>query len=699
MDNHLNHLIQVARSGELAIITGSTCSEENPWKVLTNEILSFLENLEPTWKPYVKEIRQRAVPTEAFYRLCHQHFGEEIFSLWKCFSYEKPGRIQRQLASLVKCGATSRLATAAIDNRLRLALQEQNVAHSPAPDSSEAPVVVFLNGEITEAESLKDNLGTNDSNFVALRNAADVFFRNLKRVKAVLVLGFDPGEYCWKMSYGKLLNLARAGIPVYWVAPQQSLQLAHVTAIAQGAILAERPENILNEILKARGCDTIAAEEQPQRDFSYVADWVNSKTNPTQWLYFLALVLKFAVSRSHAYALFEQVVGASQQAKDNRQLALCHRHMGQILFEQGYLNKSLDFHNKAMVFWGKTSDEKDMADEHMLLGSTYWNGSLLEKAVQHYGEALSIYRKQRIAKDTCDVASKLAFICDEDGDYELSKRYYSESLQAAKKLNNPGLEIITLLNFSTSLIKDKNWELAKQYLEEAMALSERELENFYQGEIFQHLGLVYTNMENFSTARLFYEKAYQYYKKYEEKLSLTFVYCNLGHVCVRLEDYDAAVEYYEGAIESYEKMGDWQHLAAVYNNLGFVNSNRQNYHLAEEYFARAAEIFAALGDVYNLIRTHSNLGRVYAIQGEVDNACECYKANIEMLAQLNEQEDLAATYVSLAMVQLQSKQYKDALANLDSAVEIYGTLGQNQEKEDTRKIIETIKSSILPSSG
>jgi tetratricopeptide (TPR) repeat protein len=706
MDRYVNDLIEIARSGGLALIVGSKIPE-NPYKILQEEILSFLSNTDPAWHSYVQEIRQRKIPTETFLRLLYLQLHNNIVPILQSVQLDKPGMLHRQLARLIREKKVGWLAMASIDQRLSVVLREQNLQVDkdfythPQPATTQLPLIFYCNGVLTQSESLIPALTVMNNNFSAITPTAELFFREVYAAKAILVLGVDRQEYCWRGLYGNLLSLAKKHKPVYWVGEGKGIALEHLLAVSSGGLLSESGEKILHAIGEG-SLQEIALADKPSEPREFDLPQLRAqlqKINELEWLYFLASLLKAVSSNAHSCTLFEQLSAVFQQKKNYVQTALCQRNMGEIWSGRGCVEKAIKCHIAAIDFWAMGKDESNLANESILVGDNYCTLASFDKAVQYFGEALSLYRYCGNQQGIMDITTKLALLCEEDGDYELAKQYYSESLQAAKTLKNDMAEARTLISFSSTLMKDKEWEVAQKYLQEALDICEKRNDVVYKGEIYQHLGLVYMNLQDYQTARHYYEKAYDLYKEENEQLSLTFVYCNLGHVCARLGDYDAAVKYYEDALESYEKMGDWQHLAAVYNNLGLINSNRNDYTLAEEYFSRAAEIFAALQDVYNLIRTYNNLARIYTLQEEMENAAECYHANIEMLTQLGEQEDLAATLVALAMVQLKTQQLQGAVSHLEQAANLYDSLGMKQEREETRQIIQTIENNIMSSSS
>ena len=693
MDTHLKKLKQIAQDKGLAVVVGTEYNVKSPWGILKEKILDFLSQTKGVEAKYIEQIRERNLPTEAFFRILYEYYMESLLPIFKTFHNNSLAQHQKQIALLVKKQVISFLGLLNIDNTLEKANLKEGEDYSLiSQDSKNLPIVSFFNGRIGQ-ESWKDNLENTDNNYLALSDSAEKFFRGLKNCQAILVIGLGNQDFAWKNTYGNLLNLAKQKKKIYWICEEEPIWLKHIIAISGGAVLRGKKEEILNQLLEEFEEEKIESTES-NFDFSD-AEAEFEKWEDYQKLYCVSVFLKNVVSRAYSYKIFEKLTGMHQKKNRQAEAALCFRRMGQILFEQGFLERSIETHIIAVDYWTQAKDRKQLAREYILLGDNYSNGNSYERSSQNYEASLSLYRQLKDVKGISEAASKLALIYDEEGDYESSKKYYQESLEATQKCKNATGEILTLLNFSTTLIKSKDWELALNNLQRALTMFECEHDNFYIGEIYQHLGLVNMNLQKYKEAREYYEKVHELYKNQCETLSLTFVYCNLGHVCARLEDYDMAVKYYEEALENYEKMGDWQHLATVYNNLGFINSNRQDYSSAEEYFSRAAEIFAALSDVYNLIRTHSNLARVYTMKGESENAAECYQANIEMLQQLGEKEDLASTLVALAMVQLQTQDYEDAISHLNRAVSLYETLGQNQSKEETLKIIQTIEQNII----
>ena len=641
--------------------------------------------------------------SDLFFRILYQQLAEEIHSLLQGFKTSFPGTIHRQIAALLKSKAISLLGLSCIDDGLYLALNQAGILpcdhyriYDRAVEFSEndgKPCIFWINGTISDKDTIDASLSIPANRLGDLVDDGNAFFSKISEAKAVLVIAFHPGEFGWKAIYGQLLNLAKQNKPVYWVADGDSLPLKHIGSLDSVSRIDGQPVKVLNELLE--GLSQERVEEGKELEFRFPGDeaWKQRIVDRAQYL--IAMLLNYGMNRFYAYRLFEEILQGYVEDRNYKMAALCYQNMGEILLEQGYLERSIESHIKAIDYWAMARDEDSMAHEYVLCADNYWNGSAPEKAMQHYGEALSFYRNLENQKGIAEVTSKLALICDADEDYELASRYYIENLKAKKKILDKRGEILGLVNLSNCLIKNQEWDRAKNYLEEGIQLSEKYHETAWLPDLYQLLGLIAMNAHDYALAREHYEKVHILYSKEKDELSLTFVYCNLGHLCARLEDFEPAIKYYEKTLEIYERMGDWQHLAAVYTNLGLLYFNQQNYEVAEEYFGRAEEIFAILRDISNLIKTHSNLAKVYLVQGQMENAVECYQANIEMLLQLGAKENLATTFVELAMVYLQSEEYKTCVEMLRKAIDIYEALGLKEEKKQTAQLLTTIESRIV----
>ncbi len=691
-ENHLNEICNAAKNGELALILGSKLTNENPWQEWLNTIFSHLIEQFPELQNDIREIRERDLTIEAFVRILYRHIGDSMQEAFAGFLNQSPNTIHYKIVELIRQKACSYLGVAAVDSRLRLALQSQKLEvgrdYLEAENlESKLPVIEWLNGEIENLSSMQSIFQVLPSQWNGLSKKANQFAKKIKK-GIVLVIGAFPGEFFWRSIYAALLELAKKNIPVYWVSKQELIPLTHLTSICNTNFLKISPEEAIDAILSEHPA-VVLEEKAWEKNWGYLQEW--TQKHKDHWVYILAVLLNHLTSRSHALMLFEQLLVDYQKEKNYAMTASCYRWIGKIFYEQGFLERSIEQHVKAIAAWASAQDSVATAEEYVLCGDNYWNGSALEKASQYYGEALSLYRQLRYAQGTAEVTSKLALLCETEEDYELAKQYYVESLEARRILQDHTGEILTLINLSNSLIKMQAWEEAQKYLEMTIELAKNHQDTIALGDAYQLMGLIYLTAQEYAKARKYYEDAHALYQDEKDELSSTFVYCHLGHVCARLEDYPNAIKYYESSLEYYEKIGDWQHLAAVYTNLGLIHSNYKEYRLAEDYFAKSEEIFAALGDVYNLIRTHTNLAKVYTLQSQIPNAIECYRANIEMLIQLGDKEDLAANLVALAMAYLQNKELNETVEHLQRAFSIYDSLGMEEEKQETAQILDAIE--------
>ena len=691
MARHIKQLKEFSQNKELVLFVGSSIKKSSPHTGFMEKLLSALRNSWDILELYLPEVRERGLSTEAFYRVFYEYFADEVFTPLQSFKYEKPDPYYQTIAQIVANQKLLALGTIDIDNRLALALKEeyQDIPFEQHADTN-IPYVSYLNGCIDNEDSLA---ATFEQESHKLQGAspnlekAYHFITKNENAKAVLLLGLHPDDFCWKKTYGFMVQLAKKypQKTIYWMYNEKTMALQHLKQLGNVHLIPYTPD-ILAEVFDLQHVQETVSE----LDTTALDKWLESKNTATDILEFAGALLNEVISRSHSLQVLEYAMSSYQSEGSAAGLARVHRLKGSIYFEQGHLEKSIHNHNEAITLWSRSNNEYQLAKENILLADTYWNAGATDRAVQHYGEALSIYNMLENISGISSVTDKLARICDIDEDYELAQRYYNESLEAKKKKHRYSEMVQTLLNLSASLIKNQDWEQATTNLNEALRIGDGYYCHSSLEEVHQHLGLIAMSALDYKRAYDHYQTSYGIYQTQKDILSSVFVNCNLGHICAKLENYDESVKYYEGALESYEKMGDWQHLAAIYNNLGYINTCRKECGLAEEYFSRSVEIFVALGDVMNLIRTHGNLARVYTMQGEFENAIECYLANVEMLSQLDEKVELASTLIAISIVQAQSDQKAASQKSINEAIEIYQSLGMEKETKEAQEILQNL---------
>ena len=702
---YLKHLKQAVKNKKLTVILGSNLTHENLWNNLIKKFLVILSKSNEELQKYIEKLLDENIPAETFFRMLYKEIKNDVWKIFDNFKFEETSQTYIQIAELIKSGVIANLGIVGIDNRLELAFEKLNIKfgndYCNIYDIKEnKPVICSLNGNVSKKETIEELLSITERNFTDSTKISKDFFRIIKdHTETILVIGTLPQDFCWRFIYSELLNYGKKDVPIFWVTKQELIPLAHLISISGGGFIKKEPDEVLKILLDNFDEDNVIPAEENTKEFDWQAcsKWIEEDSKDIRWYYFIASLLMRQKNRKYSRELFESLLPIYKSEKMYSMVGFCHRNIGKILLDQGFMEKAIEEHIKALEYWAKTKDEANMAEEYTICAYNYWNGAAADKALQYYGEALSIYCSLDDTEGIEKIAGKLALLCENEGDYELAENYYMESLKANEILGDVKKSLQCSISFSNFLVKTQNWQEAKNYLEKSLNLANQSslFNNF--ADIYQLLGLVHINLGEPKKAREYYEKAYNLYISQQDNLSLTSIYCNLGHVYTHLKEYSSAVNYYEKAVQLYDKMNDWSQTAAIYTNLGLLHTSLNNTEEAEEYLSRCEEIFVGLGDINNLIKTYNNLAKVYLLKGELNNAIECYSANIEMQLHLDKKEDLANTLIGLALAYLQKEEFEEALQNFQKALTLYESLNLIEEKEKILSIIKSIETKLSES--
>ncbi|WP_372642253.1 tetratricopeptide repeat protein, partial [Ancylomarina sp.] len=220
-----------------------------------------------------------------------------------------------------------------------------------------------------------------------------------------------------------------------------------------------------------------------------------------------------------------------------------------------------------------------------------------------------------------------------------------------------------------------------EYVNSALEMSNRNNLSGLQGSSYKKKGDVLLRKGLYDRSLENYLKSKKIFEETGNSRFLVGLEHNIGSIFYRLEDYDKALEHYKEALtqqNTIQEQGDSSYhsqLHVFYNSIGNCYDTKEEFEIAESYFLKALESAQKFDDKYNLGVIYNNLGKVSLEMGRKEVALKYMKLALNHREQINDKNGMARSYLFLAEYYNQIKDYSQAVATTQKALELANEAG------------------------
>jgi tetratricopeptide (TPR) repeat protein len=160
-----------------------------------------------------------------------------------------------------------------------------------------------------------------------------------------------------------------------------------------------------------------------------------------------------------------------------------------------------------------------------------------------------------------------------------------------------------------------------------------------------------------------------------DKVMTAELYSLMGRCYRKFGDYNKAMELNDKATSIYKAMGDSTSIAMCYNERGITHCYLNEYTVADKLFKRALSINRAQN---NLKEIAMNLNNICLYEGNTDDKLSAIQEAISINKSLNAYWSLGENYNNMGKQYYYAKQYRKALAALQTAYEYANSIGARE---------------------
>jgi len=189
----------------------------------------------------------------------------------------------------------------------------------------------------------------------------------------------------------------------------------------------------------------------------------------------------------------------------------------------------------------------------------------------------------------------------------------------------------------------------------------KEENTYFQGEINQNLGLIYSQIDLKDKALVYHKAALKVYKNINAIEEMASIYQNIGVIYSSQKEYEQSYEYYKRSLDIYKELKNTEGIANAQINIAVLFIRLQDYNQALQFLNNADNYFARTNNYRGLIHVYNNFGKIYFHLNNRQKALSYYIKCFNISVNKNYTELLTDTYLNLSELYKSSGNFKKAL--------------------------------------
>lgn len=227
-------------------------------------------------------------------------------------------------------------------------------------------------------------------------------------------------------------------------------------------------------------------------------------------------LLDYGLNKDAESVYLRQIPLAEELYSTNHEsTAISYNNIGIVYAEQGYYDKALEYHQKALLIREKVlgTEHPETACSYNNIGSAYREQGKYDKALECHLKALAIREKLLGTEhpDTAASYNNIGSVYDDKDDYDKALEYYFKAMKIVEKnLGEHPNTASSYNNIGSVYYKQGNHNEALKYFHKALEIDEKVLgiEHPNTATDYNHLGVEYYYQGDYQKALEYFEKAY-----------------------------------------------------------------------------------------------------------------------------------------------------------------------------------------------
>lgn len=207
---------------------------------------------------------------------------------------------------------------------------------------------------------------------------------------------------------------------------------------------------------------------------------------------------------------------------------------------------------------------------------------------------------------------------DLNNNYKNSIAWYLQSLEAARRLQALEYELAALSDLAIAYAAIKQPQKAKEFYLQCVRLSEGRNEVGALVNMYNNLGVIYTQLFMYDSARFYLNRAMKLGKPFEQtgRISLASTYNNMGNLYFKEKKYDDALYYFYHNREEHLKNKDLDGLWVANLNLADAYIEKHLFDSADRYAEEAMHLAQRLNSKSKEADTYAVMAKLHENRGD-----------------------------------------------------------------------------------
>ncbi len=344
-------------------------------------------------------------------------------------------------------------------------------------------------------------------------------------------------------------------------------------------------------------------------------------------------------------------LSALYEEMDNEQAQATHlTDIGEIYYNQGRYDEAEDVLWDAVDIQDAIGDYPGLARSLMILGEISFEHEMYQDAIDFLAAALDIWREEDEQTKKGRTLTSLGAAYLYNGDCSDSLDFLQQALTIHQELEARQKEGLTVLYIGEAYLCLDD-ELAFDTLQQAQIILQEVADSSAEGQAHTGLGKLSVQQEEYESALDHFENALACYRTANDLAEQAIVHIHIGDIHQVQELYDDTMIRYQNALEIYRELEDEEGELAILQNMLVIQQTQGNQ-------VEQAEIFVELAEIY-------------LNQEQAEDAMNDLQQAFTIYTDLEDQAGITKTTMLTGAAQCQNGEYSDALASLQTALDIY----------------------------
>ncbi len=250
--------------------------------------------------------------------------------------------------------------------------------------------------------------------------------------------------------------------------------------------------------------------------------------------------------------------------------------LGNTLEAQGFVEKSLKYHSKAINIYSQINAVSHIGWRQMDIGTVYYNQKMYEAASNRYAIALDLFASISDLHGMAVIENNLGLIKQKQNLPREAILHYEKALVYRNEIGNQNLIGHSISYLGKANAQLNRYDKALELFEKANSILSNGDEPKIVLDNFESMANLYRQLGEFDLAVQFYNKANLIAEENHFLIRIPAIKIALGQIYIRLKNYELALNNLDEGLKASKKTQSLTNQSAIYRELHSVYLKKNN---------------------------------------------------------------------------------------------------------------------------